>query len=318
MKELKELTERQQTQIEAERAMAVYKRNDMIQQARFNLSVQEQRTVLYAISKIQPDDTYLKAYEFDIKDFYKVIGWTNQSYTEFKAMLKTLSDKSWWATIKREDGTEFESLVRWFTTARSDKRSGKVTVKFHEDMMPYLLQLAEQEAFYTSYNLRYVLPMSSQYAPRLYELLKSYSNNRQWFFEIDELKRLLDCQNYKNFTDFKRRAIDPAVAEINKYTDIVCAYKAVKEGVKYTRVYFYFEQKTEKELHETKYTISKELDGVRQIDMFELFNYMENDPETQFKNERRAIREAEKAEKERRQDLLSGFKSYLESDADDE
>lgn len=309
-----EFTERQQAQIEAERAMAVYKRNDMIQQARFNLSVQEQRTVLYAISKIQPEDTYLKAYEFDIKDFYKVIGWTNQSYTEFKAMLKTLSDKSWWATIKREDGTEFESLVRWFTTARSDKRSGKVTVKFHEDMMPYLLQLAEQDAFYTSYNLRYVLPMSSQYAPRLYELLKSYGNNRQWFFEIDELKRLLDCQSYARFPDFRRFVLEPAIQEVNKYTDICCTYKPIKEGRKVVRIYFYFDQKTDKELHETKYTISKELDGVRQMDMYELFSYMDNDPETQFKNERRAIREAEKAEKERRQDLLGGFKAYLEAD----
>ena len=45
-----------QNQVNDERSLEVYKRNDMIQKARFSLSVQEQRAVLYAISKIKPDD----------------------------------------------------------------------------------------------------------------------------------------------------------------------------------------------------------------------------------------------------------------------
>ena len=240
------LSERQQMKVDSEREMAVYKRDDMIQKARFSLTVQEQRTILYAISKIKPEDTYLTEYTFDIKDFYKVIGWEKESYTEFKAMLKGLTDKSWWAEID-DKGTE--SVLRWFTTARSNKRSGKVTVKFHEDMMPYLLQLADQGVFYTSYNLQYVLPMQSQYSPRLYELLKSYQkNNREWFFETEELKRLLDCQNYKNFYDFKKWALEPAVEEVNKYTDINIAYDTEKEGRRVARVIFYMAHKSKEAL----------------------------------------------------------------------
>ena len=274
----RKLSERQSMQLDSERSMEVYKRNDMIQQARFSLSVQEQKTVLYAISKIKPDDTYLTEYTFDIKDFYRIIGWNKESYTEFKAMLKGLTDKSWWATID-DKGTE--SVLRWFTTARSNKRSGKVTVKFHEDMMPYLLQLAEQQAFYTSYNLRYVLPMSSQYSPRLYELLKSYQkNNREWFFEIDELKRLLDCQNYKNFNDFKKRALNPAVEEINKYTDINIAYDTEREGRKITRVIFYMAGKSKDALLKAQLEGSEALDG--QLDIFEVLQDCQNSVRTQF------------------------------------
>lgn len=261
------LSSSQQDKIAAERTMEVYKRNDMIQKARFSLSIQEQRAVLYAISKIQPTDTYLKEYTFEIKDFYRVIGWDKESYTEFKGMLKGLSDKSWWATIKREDGTEFESLVRWFTTARTDKRSGKVTIKFHEDMMPFLIQLAQGSDFYTKYQLQYVLPMSSQFSPRLYEILKSYQyNNREWFFEIDELKRVLDCQHYKNFNDFKRFALDPAVSEINKYTDIRVAYITETAGRKVTRVIFYFKEKSKEKLLEAQKEIRDALDGQLTID----------------------------------------------------
>lgn len=78
--------------------------------------------------------------------------------------------------------------------------------------MPYLLQLAtqagEQGAFYTRYGLRYVLPMRGQYSPRLYEILKSYQkNNREWFFDPEELKRVLDGQLFLD--DNLRRKTKP-------------------------------------------------------------------------------------------------------------
>ena len=86
---------------------------------------------------------------------------------------------------------ETESAVSWFDVVRTNKKSGKVTVAFHRDMMPYLVELAkqaEQGMFYTGYNLQFILPMSSRYSPRLYEILKSYQkNNREWFFELEDL-----------------------------------------------------------------------------------------------------------------------------------
>lgn len=278
---------------QAERSLEVYKRNDMIQKARFSLSIQEQRTVLYAISKIKPEDTYLKEYTFEIKDFYNVIGWSNESYTKFKKMLKDLSDKSWWITIKREDGSEFESLVRWFTTARSDKRSGKVTIEFHKDMMPYLVQLAQGAGFYTKYQLQYILPMSCTYSPRLYEILKSYQyNNRQWFFDVAELKHSLDCENYERWPDFRRYVLEPAVEEINKYTDIKVFYTVEKDGVKVVKVNFFMDGKTKTELVQTQREIAEELG---QLTMDDIIDEVHNAPERTFWEERRKAQEEEKA-----------------------
>lgn len=263
-------SERQQMKTQAAREMAIVKRDDMIQHARFSLSIQEQRCVLYAISKIKPEDTAFSEYTFDIKDFYALCGIDNDSYTRLKQTLKGLSDKSWWAVID-DKGTE--SLLRWFSTLRTNKRSGKVTVKFHEDMMPFLLQLAEQAreqgAFYTQYGLKYVLPMRGQYSPRLYELLKSYQkNNRQWFFEVEELKRVLDCQNYKNFNDFKRFVLQPAVEEINQYTDLNVAYDTEKEGRRIARVNFFMAGKSKDALTKTHIEIGHALDGQMSIEDF--------------------------------------------------
>lgn len=290
---MKKLSERQQLQVANERNMEVFKHNDMIQKARFSLSVQEQRTVLYAISKIQPEDTYLKEYVFDIKDFYNVIGWKNESYTEFKNMIGKLSDKGW--TITLPDGTD--SRVRWFTTARSNKRTGKVTLEFHKDMMPYLIELAKQNVFYTSFNLKYVLPMSCQYAPRLYEILKSYGNNEEWFFEIDDLKRLLDCQNYVRFPDFRRYVLEPAINEINKYTDLCVRYEDQREGRKVTRIYFYLSEKTKSEVWAAEREVVRALDGQRSDE--EIRKDLANSEKAKFHAEREKAKEEDRVLQER-------------------
>lgn len=260
-----QLSRLQKEQIEGARSMSIYKRDDMIQKGRFKLSKQEQRAVLYAISKIKPTDTHLTEYVFDIRELYRIIGWEKESYTEFKAMLLALKSKSWWAEID-DKGTE--SAVSWFSTVRVNKRTGKVTLKFHEDMLPFLIQLTEQGEFYTFYNLKCVLPMSSKHSPRLYEILKSYQkNNREWFFETDKLKRLMDSLSYKNFNDFKRFVLDPAVEEINKYTDLRIKYILQREGRRVARVHFLMDEKTISEKFKADMAVDVALDG--QLNLFE-------------------------------------------------
>lgn len=272
----RKLSERQELQKQAGREMSVYKRDDMIQKSRHQLSAREQKCVTYAISKIKPTDEVFQEYTFDIRDFYDLCGIQKESYTELKAMLLSLKSKSWWMPID-DKGTE--SAVSWFSTVRTNKKSGLVTIKFHEDMMPFLLHLTGQDHFYTGYSLRYMLPMSSQYAPRLYELLKSYQKNRMtWFFETEELKRLLNAENYKNFNDFSKRVLVPAVEEVNKYTDLKIAYDTKKEGRRVARVEFYMAKKQGKELIEAKRAGEEVLDG--QMDLFDRLEELRAEGET--------------------------------------
>lgn len=273
----RKLSERQQMQQRSAREMSVYKRDDMIQMGRFRLSLQEQRCVLFAISKIKPEDTGFGEYVFELKDFYEVCGLQKESYHELKAILKGLSDRSWWAEID-DQGTE--SVLRWFTTVRTNKKSGKVTIEFHKDMMPYLLQLAAQKVFYTGYQLQYVLPMNSQYGPRLYEILKSYQKNQwRWYFELDKLRHLLDCDDVlQRWPDFRRRALEPAVQDINQYTDLKIAWDVQRNGKKVTRVEFYMVEKDTDELLDTQRAIQDVLDG--QVTMDEQMEQLRISEET--------------------------------------
>lgn len=274
------LSERQDMQIRTNREMKVYKANDMIQKGRHELSLQEQRCVLYAISKIKPEDTVFQEYTFELSDFYKLCGLHGDSYTELKTILIGLKQKTWWV----ETAPNVESTVSWFNKVRTNKKSGTVTIRFDDDMMPYLLELTKENKHFTHYQLKYILPMKSQYAIRLYELLKSYQrNNHEWFFDIDQLKKKLNCEKYNDFYDLRRWVIEPAVTEINKFTDIKIAWEPVKERRKVTRVIFYMVGKKKTDLLETDRAINDALDG--QIDMLELLTESQLSIKAQFLRE---------------------------------
>lgn len=272
----KRLSEKQEMQLRSSREMEIFKHNDMLQKGRHELSLQEQRCVLFAISKIKPEDTVFQEYTFELADFYKLCGLQGDSYTELKAILIGLKQKTWWV----ETSPGIESTVSWFNKVRTSKKSGTVTVRFDDDMMPYLLELTKDK-FYTHYQLKYILPMKSQYAIRLYELLKSYQrNNYEWFFDIEKLKKQLNCENYTRFPDLRRCVIEPAVSEINEYTDIKIAWDTVKEGRRVSRVVFYMVGKKDSELLEADAAVNDALDG--QIDILELMTESENSIKSKF------------------------------------
>jgi plasmid replication initiation protein len=212
----------------------IVKSNDLIQKVRFQLSLQEQKIVLYLISKIKPEDIELKEHNFSIPNFCDICGMDKDNggnYAYLKQTMKLLSDKSAWIT--KDDGSE--TLFRWINSVTIEKNSGLMTVGLNEMLKPYLLQLQER---FTQYELIYTLAMRSQYSVRLYEILKSYEYQHKKIFDISALKRLISADNYERFPDFKRKVLEISIREINELSDINVTYEIIKEGRKYTKIEF--------------------------------------------------------------------------------
>lgn len=228
---IKNKDERKITEI---RNYKVVKANELIQKSRYNLQVQEQKIILYLISKIKPENMELKEHFFEIKDFCRICGLDDTSganYKYIKQTLKDLRDKSIW--VKLENGAE--TTLAWIDKVTIFENSGTVTIKIDDMMKPYLLQLKEH---FTQYELLYTLGMKSQYSIRLYELLKSYEFQHEKLFGIEELKIRLSAETYDRFPDFKRRVVAPAIQEINNLSDLTVIYELIKEGRKYTEIKF--------------------------------------------------------------------------------
>lgn len=267
----------------------VAKDNRMIQNSRMSLGHIENKAILYLISKIKPDDKPGRIYIFNCKEFQALLNWNREaSYQSIKIMLQNLGDLSWW--IEREvKGKKKDILVRWFDIVHMDPGNGEIEISFHQDMFPFLLNLQkhleEDGHYYTTYKLQNVTLMKHRYSPRIYELLKSYQyNKRKWTFEngtgseYDLQRRIADTvidkktreaisvipSGWSNWAIFRRDVLDPAVKEINKYTDIKVAYEGKKEDIhrRKTRgirtIVFYMVGKTEPEQRETDNIIDAE------------------------------------------------------------
>lgn len=206
----------------------VIKSNELIQ-SRHELTLREQRAILYVISKIKRTDTDLQAYEFPLQDFCSVCGYdrSGRAYTEIRAMLKGLRDKSWW--LKRPDGKEV--TCSWLSKVELDFSAGSVLVELDRDLKPHLIQLKQR---FTEYQLRHCLAFHSRYSMRLYEWVCSVHyhplDSLQWEFTFDKLREVLGAEHYTAWKSLKQRALDVAVQEINAYSNKKVSYEIRKTG----------------------------------------------------------------------------------------
>ena len=231
----------QNKSISEQREYKVVKSNELIQKSRFVLSTQEQKIILYLISKIKPSDTDFQVYNFHISEFCQICGLdtaSGKNYTNIRESIKKLADKSFW--ILFENGES--SLIRWINKAWMIEQSGHIKIRLDDEMKPYLLELKKN---FTQYGLIYILAMKSQYSIRFYETLKSFENLHIQIFDINKLKNILSCEHYDRFPDFKRYVLDIVVKEINTLTDILIEYRPIKEGRKITQIEFKIKTKTE-------------------------------------------------------------------------
>lgn len=144
------MVEHEKIQILQHREYVVVKANELIQRSRFELTLQEQKTVAFICSMIKPIETidkvkntpFLLEYEFNIRDYCKICGidYNNgKNYSDIKATLKRLSDRSIWL----DDGNS-EILVRWLAKVRIYKRSGKILIELDKDLVPFLFDLSQK------------------------------------------------------------------------------------------------------------------------------------------------------------------------------
>ena len=217
--------------------MYVAKANQLIRNTRYNLTAQQQKIILYAISAIKPGDDPRTWYEFDISDFCKAVGLELDTggayYRLIKKDLLELTKYGVW--MEREDGSQV--TVRWLDKAQIIPLIGTVSLRFDEDLHPYLFNLSRN---YTQYQLKSALAFSSKYGIRLYEVLRSYYGQR----DIDSLaireinftqKQIRDMflteGKYQRWPDFETRALKPAVEDINRYSDEMhVEYEKIRQG----------------------------------------------------------------------------------------
>lgn len=249
----------------------VRKANALIQKSRFSLTTQQQKVILYLISRISPQDKDFCEYEFDIQMFCQVCGidWKNgKNYIDLKKSIKEISDKSLWVTLESGE----ETLMRWIEKPYININSGKIRIRLDNDMRPYLLQL---KRCYTQYELLWTLHFKSKYTIRLYELIKSIHYHEidayEREYDLEELRKVLGAETYKTYQHIKDRVLKPSVNEINKYSDKEVSFYPKKRGRSVCGVRFNIRSKDSIDMLKIKSDIEHEF-GMDQFTLWDELN----------------------------------------------
>ena len=217
----------------------VVKANVLIE-ASYRLTLNEQRLILLAISKVNPLDKLTEGRLFSVS----VEEWM----TCYECSYSSANE-----AIKEAEYTLFERQVtllvgedsvktRWVQSIRYYKRQGKIGIRFAYDLLPYL---AELNSHFTSYKIKEICALSSIYSVRLFEMIsqfKDINKSRYFVIRVDDLKNRLGIQGeYPLFANLKQKVIEVAVNQIREHTE----YKDIKyeletEGRKVVRLVFFF------------------------------------------------------------------------------
>jgi len=196
---------------------------NQLSMARYDFSVIEKRCLYFVIREVRR--LYIDSEEGQ-KDLFdnmyleipsnQLRGLADELKDVYTA-LKKLSDKS----IEIENEQEW-IYTRWILQATHKKNRDIYCVDVSREILPYLVELAEN---FTTYDLMVALTLKSIYSQRMYELCSQYKNrkNRTFFIELDKFRNIFKLENkksYQNIAQIKRDILEVAKKELKELYDI--------------------------------------------------------------------------------------------------
>lgn len=192
-------------------------KSDFFRTARYGLTLAEHRIIYIALLMGQQYGTPFEAQTISISDFIELCGLKGQSaYHSIRELSKKLLSKVVEVAYKDENGSHLLQCT-WLTKIEYHAKTGSVTIAPNKALQPFF----EGKPF-TDTEFYFLIKFTSQYAERLYEVLKTFDHKPLIDFDVLDLRKRLGLSDnkYPNYTDFKKRVLTPAVADICEYTDL--------------------------------------------------------------------------------------------------
>lgn len=152
--------------------------------------------------------------------------------------------------------TKTIKYYNWASKASFNLEEKWFELEIHNDLKNHLLQLKKN---FTTFSYKQITKLKSQYAKRLYMLLKQYMNTQNpfWVIRVEDLLYVLDAEEAygKDFNDFRRKVLKIAQKQINENSDIEFEFKEIKKGKKVIRLEFQmlYKEKREETLNKKAY-----------------------------------------------------------------
>ncbi len=170
---------------------------------------------------------FSEIFNTDISNSYKILS---------KAVDKLMRTD---IKLEKENGKGL-TRINVCSKAEYNKNEGSITIKFTDDIMPYLAQVKQK---FVLYNLKEIANFGSLYTTRLYELIQEFKDTGYVIKSVAQLREIFAVgDSFKLYNDFKKRTFDHACKEINDNYQMNLGFEEIKEGRKITTIKFIFKK----------------------------------------------------------------------------
>ncbi len=233
------------------------KKDNAIIQVSNHLTMQQRKLInvlIYVAKKIlksKPEQTIFNIDLATLRRFSWITAGDNQ---QLKKSLKQLVEYTVEFDLQKEDSTKHWGIFPFLAQVWIMEVQKWLTCVANFAFPPIILEAIKNPSLFAKLDVRIIRRLNSKYSISLYETLKSYYDRVEKYrkeqirkIDINTLRDLLGVPNgaYKKFAMFRINALDKAVEEINKYTDLSVRYDLEKEK-KITAVIFSFSKRKEK------------------------------------------------------------------------
>jgi plasmid replication initiation protein len=202
-----------------------------VAEARYTLSVYQQRIILWLVAQIERKDDALKKYKIGVLEMDEIIGGNGgRSYELFRKA----SDDLLTSTLHLWDSKSSEWVAfNWMHEIRYRTGTGSITLQFHENLKDVLLNLRER---FSQIPLKTVFRLQGGYAIRWYEKIQAQKYVGSFTLTVEELRKWLQIGEgeLSAVKDLRKRAIDVSKAELDKKADLTFSYTPMKVGRRIT------------------------------------------------------------------------------------
>lgn len=203
--------------------LKVTKSNTLVEAA-YKLSLQEQRLILCALSKVNPRREVPKTISVSVVEFSEFVDMNRpNAHRELYKAADTLYERS--ITIRNSEKIDtFRWIQRKIQYVKGD---GKITLVWSDEVLKYIGQLRNR---FTTYKLKNITQLQSTYSIRLYELLMQFNCTGKRTISLNDLRTMFGIEDrYPQFKILNRAVIKPSVAELNQRSDLVITYETIKD-----------------------------------------------------------------------------------------
>jgi plasmid replication initiation protein len=213
-------------------------------QASYRLSLLEIQLVRFAIHQARETNTGLTPTapcKISVSEFAKAFALqdTGNLYRNLRDASARLIKRSVTIPHYNAEAKLSYTETNWLQDRNYCDGQGSLEVTFTRLVIPHFTRLDEE---FTKYDLKVIGQLTSVHAVRLYELLKQYQKIGKRELKLAEIRDYLQLGDHYRQDNIKARVIDPAIEQINKFTDLRVnpKYQPIRTGRNITALLFKF------------------------------------------------------------------------------